>query len=385
MGGEPLAKRKWVRRVVAAGIVLALVAVIIASRPSSSQLPPGPMYQGKSAAQWFALAEKTPRFNFPASESGQAFLALEGDVVPWLVLVIQENSISRFSVWREKLRGSLPAPLASLLPNFRLKEASQRQEMAFQLLGLIGEAQYNKVMDGAPCSSRVFITNAFPAFRQGLRSPVDSVVNTALGALTSLRFLAAPLAPEMVAIAANPKNPDRTVAAEALGSVGAAASNAVPALIKLAASADVIERDTAFRALGGMGPAARAAAPILAQALADPDHECRKTALRALCQTGLTPDAALATLNTLWQGTNVWYRTYAGLALWNHDRQNTELFQATARAMHGDGIALLSTLATMGPDAAPFIPELQAIAASPESNPGIRRVLRRLTNAAAPR
>lgn len=365
--------------------LLALVAVaacIFYPLCFPRELIHGPSYQGKTARQWFAEAEATPGTRFLNSESYRAFVAMEGDAVPFLIATFNKNRKSRLEYWYGGLFRYFPNRVADFLP---LPHSAgfyvNRKLKALHLLGVIGMEQRFKCLNGVPWSSKISITNALPVFQAALTDSHSMLNEFAAQDGRGLGFLASPLVPELIAIAANPKHPGCVQAIQTLGIIGPAASNAVPVLIQIVANPRHADRLYAAQAIGNISAADPAAAFALASSLDDSDTEYRQVALRALAANGVTPSELLPRLRALRQDTNEWFYTYTSLALWNHDRQNSELFQAVASTLPTNACGLVSTLADLGPRAAPFVPELQRKLSDTNHCDIVRRALRRITNA----
>ncbi len=364
-------------------LVLIAVAVFIGYQLCyPSDKIQGPIYQGKTARQWFAEAEATPGTRFLNSESYRAFVAMEGDAVPFLIATFHKNRKSRLEYWYGGLFRYLPNRVADFLP---LPHSTgfyvNRKLTTLHLLGVIGMEQRFKCLNGVPWSSKISITNALPVFQAALTDSHSKLKLFAAQDCRGLGFLASPLVPELIAIAATPKHPGCVQAVQTLGIIGPAASNAVPVLIQIVANPQHTDRLYAAQALGSISAADPAAAFALAASLDDSDTEYRQVALRALAANGVTPSELLPRLRALRQDTNEWFYTYASLALWNHDRQNPELFQAVACTLPTNACGLVSTLADLGPRAAPFVPALQRKLSDTNVSVFVRRALRQITNA----
>jgi HEAT repeat protein len=114
----------------------------------------------------------------------------------------------------------------------------------------------------------------------------------AIAALAVLACREEPRAPDVGALIAKLKSPDRGVSGDANLELIRIGEPAVPGLIEMLQSEDPRWRKTAATTLWGLGPKGRAAVPALATLLADPDPALRLAAAMALDNMG--PAAAEA-------------------------------------------------------------------------------------------
>ena len=308
-----------------------------------------PAYGGKRVTEWFKEAQNESGANRSSSPSDHAFREMEGDAVPFLIGRISSQS--------------------SATPNSRI--------VALELLGEIGGLQRWKADIGEP-SAKPSVALAIPAIQTALHSPDETTRTFAAQAAWSIGPTAAAIIPDLVKLAADSQD---IAAIQGLGMMGAFASNAVPVLIEIAADDSSKNRRLAVVALGEIGETARPAAPVLTALLASSNETLRVSATRSLAEIGFTPDEAVPVLTAMRQGTNDWLAGLATLALWNRHHEDSKLQSELIAGLLTDKRGpLLSSLAGLGTNAAPLVPEITLLLNDPDPNVShfAKRALRRI-------
>ena len=312
------------------------------------------------------------------SKTSRAFEAMEGEAVPFLIRVLEKTGPSRPEKWYEAGYKRLPGSLTISLPKPHTSATyRQRRIQAILLLGVVGEAQSRKLCEEGRPSSKPSITNAFPALRVALKDPDANIRMLVPYAITGFGPLAAPLVPELLEIVANEHPSNSPNAMEALGSMGRQASNAVPALIQVLADRRRKDRPSAARALGQIGVRAQKAASVLVQVMNESDWTLAAAALRALAEIGDTPVEAVPALTALKERPEAEIRALACLALWNRDRQNTNLYEEIIATIHSSlNLELARTFRVLGTNAAPFAVELERAMVGKYDDKEVRSVMK---------
>ena len=322
-------------------------------------------YQGKSVQRWFEEAVKSEGTgDYQISGPFRAFEEMEGDAVSFLTRRVTERP-SVFQRAYAKAIACLPAQIVRKLPRSLIpltrSDYINRRDCALELLAAIGRGQRFKAAEGEP-SPKPSIALAVPAIQTALRDTNGYDPVFAAQAAASIGPPAASTIPDLMYIV-QMRNGSRAVpgAIQAFGIMGPLASNAVPLLITIAASPRREERLLAVQSLGGIGAAAHRAVPMLTSLLSEQDEQLRQISLRSLADIGLTPDDAVPTLTAIKQGTNEWAARLAALALWNRDRENSELRAEVVAALQKLPGRMLLDLQRLGTNATPFVPEIKEI------------------------
>ncbi|MBM3840028.1 MAG: HEAT repeat domain-containing protein [Verrucomicrobia bacterium] len=346
--------------------LLALCLLLIASLPRWLE----PSSRGKSVREWFeeALNDTTPR-----TDIIQAFAQMEGRTVPFLIRRLNPHP-SGLDKARQLALNLLPKRLDRILGSPRPESYySWRCMTALEMLGYVGTTQRLN-LDSRQPTRKPSVAKAVPRIRALLSDDSPSIRSQAAQALWFIGPPAAPAIPELIRLAADANEKASTPAVQAFGLIGPAASNAVELLSQIARS-DRRDRLGAIQSLGLIGQAARSATPALVSLLNDEDDQIRVAAARALAHCGETPDAATPTLAAMLQHTNEWWRIVATLALWNRNPNDAGLTEALGKALHSTNRGPLAySLAYLGTNAAPFLPQLKELADDPD--PHIRRFSR---------
>jgi len=125
-----------------------------------------------------------------------------------------------------------------------------------------------------------------PQVAELLKNPDDSVRSSGASALGRMGAAGASYAPQVAELLKGPNDNVRSSAAGALGQMGMAAAGVAPQVAELVKSRDDSVRSSAAGALGQMGTAAAGVAPQVAELLKSPDDSVRCSAADALGQMG---------------------------------------------------------------------------------------------------
>ena len=355
--------------------------------------PREPCYGGKGILRWFAEGEANGWAQ--NSKAFRAFEAMEGDAVPFLAQVLAKTGPSRAERWYEQAFNRIPTILRKSLPKPRTSGTYRmRRIQAIMMLNAIGAAQLRKWREEGKPSTKPSITNAIPAIRAAFKDPDARVRMVAPQAITGLGPLGAPLVPDLIPMLADGDFPASMHIIAVLGSMGDRASNAVPALIQVITNAQRMEpasamftnaqpmqRSLAVFSLGFIGAPARAAVPVLIEALKGPDVTLRSTTLQALARIGDTPGEVVPTLTALARDSDTGIRAHARLALWNRDRQNTNLYEEIIATIRSSlNLELAATFRVLGTNAAPFAVELERAMASKFDDQEVKWIMRSIRN-----
>jgi HEAT repeat protein len=242
--------RRRVARLLAAGVLLAALAVLIPGSPAYlPNLLVGPgHYGGRSTRSWIkALDSPDPELRHRAIFALGTIGAEAGAAVPALAAILAEDA-----------------------------DAEARHQAALALAKM------------APASRA-----ALPALIGALTDSEPLVRLNAAYALTRLGEEARPAIGALGKALAHPDNQTNAgvffpsiqeLAAQALGQASAGSAEAVPALTAALSSASEATTIAAARALGQIGPAARSAVPQLRALLEGNSKEVRQAARQALRQ-----------------------------------------------------------------------------------------------------
>ena len=156
---------------------------------------------------------------------------------------------------------------------------------------------------------------------------------------------------------------------QAFGTIGRSASNAVGILATLATNSGYGGQLQAVEAIGDLGDVARSSALALVSLLSNTNERLRIAAARSIAEIGSTPVQAVPALLEMHRGTNQWASGVAALALWNRDRQNTNLQAEIVSILHSESKneknGMVFSLGLLGSNAAPFLPEIKRFAEDP--------------------
>jgi hypothetical protein len=363
-------RRPTVRKT--AWIVLVSLAVILVIVLLLTLQWNQPTYSGRTFNAWFeqAVSEQGPTFT--QSESYKAFIQMEGDAVPFLAEQLKLKSPLAAKSY-VKLVSWLPSIITTRLPPSRSDSYYRaRCQVALDLLQGIGSSQRWKSEAGVP-SAKPSVSVALPGVFAALKD--SSMRVQAAQTVWFIGPLAADAIPDLTQLAMAGDRPDEGgfIAIQALGMMRSLASNAMPQLCIIAQDKNRTRgRLHAVVALGRIGPSARSAVPVLREVLTETNQELRVASLRSIAEIGFTPDELVPTLLDLKQSTNDWVVTLASLALWNHDRHDSKLQEELTAALASEKRGwLLSSLITLGTNAAPLIQAVRPLTNDSDAN--IRR------------
>ena len=340
---NPARFKKWLWIGLSFFLFLAVLLFFLWKRPE-------PSYGGKQISEWFEDAVNENGASLSASPSMRAFEQMEGDAIPFLIRQIHNQSATNNN-------GHII--------------------VALELLGSIGDMQRRKTEVGEP-SAKPSIALAIPDIKAVLKSPIESTRKFAAQAAWFIGPPAAATIPDLIKLVSDSQD---GTAIQSLGMMGVLASNAVPDLIDIVRDDSSRERRLAIVSLGEIGEPAHSAAPVLTSLLANTNETLRVAATRSLAEIGFTPDEAVPTLTVMKQGTNDWLADLATLALWNRDHQDSKLQAELVTIFHTDKRGwLLSSLAGLGTNAAPLVPEIKLLVNDPDPNIShfAKRALRRI-------
>jgi HEAT repeat protein len=350
----------------AALVALCFCAMLLVQKPE-------PTYQGKSVSAWFAEAVEATGNSYWTSTSFKAINAMEGDAVPFLTRQLDAHPTI--------FARAYAAVFLHLPSGMRKKLSTPRDEgyyafrrlRALELLAQIGSSQRLNSDAGKP-TAKTLASTAVPQLCALLHHTNGGTRRFAAQALWFIGPPSAVAVPDLIKLAADPGEEASLHAVQSFGTIGPAASNAVDVLTNIAMS-NRKDRSLAVASLGGIGPVAQSAAPVLAIVLNDTDEKIRVSAARSLAEIGVTPEEAVPALLAMRQSTNEWARTVAAFALWNRNTNDTQLTAELVSFLNSEKGAWLSfSMARLGSGAAPFLPQIKALAAS-DPDPFIRQQL----------
>ncbi len=352
------------------------------------------VHNGKPLSQWLREAAENA---VTYSEVRDAFLAFEGEAVPYLVREIRAGrrfaavvSTNPASLW---LLTPADKTLQTLGLQAKLSYPESRLLLAYDLLAQVADQQRQQAQLGVP-SRKPSITNAFPVLREALalgnlRGPE---VHGALQTLHAAGPLAAEFLPDLLNLVTNSSAADPFLA-NALRTLGGFGPPAIPYLLPVAADPrrHPPQRDAAAMALGEIGPPSRSAAPVIAalleQALSNVSSNRYRSPVAqltvALASLGHTPEQAVPHLEQLAASSNLMERVPALIALWNRQPTNAALRkQITANLSPTNPYPAVEILARLGTNAAVFAPQMRGLIQHP--HPVIRFQVARFLRALEP-
>lgn len=348
-----------------------------------------PTYGGKSLSQWFAEAQNYGPLD---REVWGAFVAIEGEAVPYLIREIQtvqrlraKRGINTPNPW---LRSPVNQAIRRLgfrtdIPDFP-DTLGTRLDRAYELLAVIATRQRLLAERGTP-STKPSVTNAFPILYAALTNAAiltnpatwDPAIQGPLRVISSVGPGAAEFVPVLISLLTN------SAASEfvgncvfALGEIGKAALPAAPLIEQVAADTTrpIYVRYIAARVLGEWVPGNSTAVDTMTDLLIEvakrPDLKQNRAQLitPALASLGRTPERAVPVLEQLTHDTNQTTRVAALIALWNHRPEDEKLRAEIATNLTADPLPALIILTRLGPQAAVFAPQVQGLTNHPQAH-----------------
>jgi HEAT repeat protein len=350
---------------------------------------PEPAFAGRPVRVWFEEFIRDQQGSLrmtPDTEGSDRFQALTSPrAVPLLMTWVGARpsllgapyrwSFSRLGKWA---RSRLPPPLDS-------QDYQRRKQAALGFLGQIGLRERRALEDGQNVP-KFAVTPALPRIRVALSDPDPATRRAAAKALWYIGWPAgATVVPALIPRCGDPDAETSNFAMQALGAMQSSASNAIPALAKIAATPRHPRRGLAIAALGQIGLSDTNALNSIAGILLDRSGDSRASAAWALAMIGATPAETVATLEAMTLDGSKWERSIASVALWNGHRRDEKLAEALRKALRDDTedqAAWAYLLGRLGTNAEPFVPEVRALLANPDSFVRLRaaRALRRMEN-----
>jgi hypothetical protein len=317
---------------------------ILATRPHRE-----PTYKGKTAQQGFeeVLSSKS---------SFNPFLEMRGDAIPFLASCINARPTVADCLYT-KVLANCPAWLAKKLPAAR--DTNYYHVRRVRAMDELGSIVVKLRADDKPVPA---ITNLVLEIRTALTDTNTEIQFRAAATASQIGHADAAIIPQLIKLLGSSDQNVAIAASAALGSMGPLASNAVPILVRIASNWTHRAMPNALDALADIGPAASAALPELTPVLPIllSPRGLRDQAIHLLIGTGVTPPETVPALAFLARNTNEIRGVLAALALWNRDRQDTNLMTAIRAQLHTEKRRLLVLrLGALGTNALPFVPEIK--------------------------
>ena len=378
------------------------------SAQDDSAAAPAPLYDGRTLAEWRDRIQNLD-FDDPAI----------GDDVPGLLAIVEDTQAPWFSRRQAAITlGRIGEPAAEAVPVLirLLDERGETADESTELWALKALARFGPVAESA-APMLVEILNdesedEFPriaaietlgrigpqraevlpaligVIRLVLQSEVEEhspELQRAVAAVEMLELFggnAASAVPVLIQAARSKSMLLRRSAAHTLGMIGPAADPAIPTLVDLLLFDESEEvRDLAARALGRIGSASE---PPLVQLLSDQDIGVRVRAAQAFGEMTAVEPASQEALQSAAEGDDASVAVAALTALWKTTGQGELAIPGALRLIaHPDRevrVRAAELLESLGPAAAPALPELRDLAdeGPPEARQAARRILRTL-------
>ncbi len=230
--------------------------------------PKGPVFEGRTIAEWFDEAAENQGWLYSSKSplARDAFEYFGARAQPFLLQWAQKEPPAL-----AKLRDNWLSSLPKWLQTWPRKIHSQqwyveRRRLALQMLGFV--EQWERARPGGSKHAALRLaTNALPVFVRALGDTNQTIRLTAACSLRNLGENAWPAIPNLTESVTDSYLQVAIVSMQTLGNMGWRASNAVPTLASIACDQANPLRVEAVKALGAIGPAARSVSPKLASFL----------------------------------------------------------------------------------------------------------------------
>ncbi len=232
--------------------------------------PEEPVYQGKTLSEWLKIYITTDVNPEEFNKAGAAVRKIGTNGIPTLLRMIRRSD----SNFKKQLKA-----LAEKQDYFTFEFEDPEFTRALAFWGFV------ILRDEAIIAVPELITL--------VKHPVgDDGRTDAIAALGTIGPSARDAVPSLMAIAGDPKDPDRWQAFSSLIEIRSSLESVVPVLVRASREPDENVRRNAVIFLSKIGRAAQLAAPALIAALSDPSIRVRETATNALRR--IDPAAAAA-------------------------------------------------------------------------------------------